>query len=148
MDVGAKADIVSDAWKYANAVGRTTVFPQASVDAWIAEGMASGDPVSTILNRRAELIRKDTISGYNQAVANAVRDNDMDSLTTSIEALRQAGQKDSTIKGNITKVAKPLFQEAVKMGTDEGYARADEIMAMLMSLGLGYKENDIIKWAQ
>jgi len=148
MDVGVKADIVSDAWKYANAIGRTTVFPQASVDAWIAEGMASGDPASVILNRRAELIRKDTISGYNQAVANAVRDNDMDTLTTSIEALRQAGQKDSTIKGNITKVAKPLFQEAVKMGTDEGYARADEIMAMLMSLGLGYKENDIIKWAK
>jgi heme-degrading monooxygenase HmoA len=64
---------------------------------------------------------------------------------TSIEALRQAGVDDSTIRSTITTEMKPLYQDALLAGDTD---KADEIYMDLMELGLGYTEKTFSDWAK
>lgn len=143
MDDDAKAELVADAFTYANQTARAKLFPDAKKDSWVTKAEKGGDPAKSIYERHEEKQKQAYIAGYQEALVRAVNENDVQSAWTSIEALRQAGKKDSDIKSYVTRKFKPVYQEAY---LKDDFRTLTALEDMLMDLDLGYGTKTFYDW--
>lgn len=147
-DDDTRAAMISDAWTYANAIAKSNL-QGGKVDSWIMNASTNGNVVDAIFDRAAEKNQKNYISGYGQAFAEAIDNDDVEAMETSLQALEDAGATDTQIKGSIRDYFKPLYQAAFMRG-DRTTMTEIEDKVVEFTAGLGKKGHlsyeDISTW--
>ena len=117
-DDETRANMIGDAWTYANALAKYNL-QGGKVDSWIMNASANGSVVKDIYNRAADKNRANYISGYGQALAEAIDNDDEEAMGVSMQALEDAGATETQIKGAIRDYFKPLYQRAFMNGDED-----------------------------
>lgn len=123
-----QAQLIVNAWSYADAVGKAAVVPGYEVTGY------GKDPVTTISQNGAKTY-------YKSELLKALKAEDMDTFDTCVEALKENGMEDSAIKTAIADSGyRDEYKAAYRRGDD---MRMLEIEETLDSTGYDY---DFAKW--
>jgi hypothetical protein len=120
-DKETKNDMVQKVWSYADQIGKHAAVPEYEVK--------ESDPVQSGINdaNKATMMR-------------CLKDGDIEGYETMVEALRDAGVEDKTIKDKIGNTYRDLYKDAYRK---EDYAKMDDIENILENTGFVF---DIGSW--
>jgi hypothetical protein len=142
-DDDTRALMITDAWNYANQIGRHNVDNRIKKDSWVANAEHNGNFVDTVIDRAAESNRSDYIKGYGQTLAEALDNKDSEMYQLSFAAMENADATEAEIRGPLRDYFKPLYQQAFEANDQDAM---DEIMEKLLDADVGFKEKDIRAW--
>ena len=142
-DDNTRAMMITDAWSYANQIGRHNVDSRIKKDSWVANAEHNGNFVDVAIERAADSNRKEYIKGYGQTMAEALDSNDSEMFDLSVTALEEAGATESEIRGSLRDYFKPLYQVAFEEHDDNTMELIEE---KLLDAGVGFKGKDFAGW--
>lgn len=142
-DDNTRALMITDAWSYANQIGRHNVDNRIKKDSWVANAEHNGNFVDVAIERAADSNRTDYIKGYGQTMAEAMDSNDSEMFDLSVTALEEAGATEAEIRGSLRDYFKPLYQVAFE---ENDTNTMDLIEEKLLDVGVGFKGKDIAGW--
>jgi len=142
-DDDTRALMITDAWNYANQIGRHNVDNRIKKDSWVANAEHNGNFVDVAIERAADSNRTDYIKGYGQTMAEALDSNDSEMFDLSVTALEEAGATDTEIRGALRDYFKPLYQVAFEENDKNTMELIEE---KLLDADVGFKEKDIRSW--
>ena len=141
-DDATRASMVKDAWTYANQIGQNAVTGRQP-DKWIMAAQKNGSVVDSILSRAADSNRSSYITGYGQALAEAIDNDDREDIGTAMAALSGAEASYAEIREPLRSYFKPLYQAAYSRGDT---AEMQDIRIKLIEAGVGFKSKDFNSW--
>jgi len=142
-DDDTRADLVTDAWTYANQLARHHLDNRGKVDGWIISADANGNAVDAIIDRAVDRNKKNYISEHGESMAEALDNEDYEAYSTSLQALEDAGATASQIKGALRDYFKPLYQAAYMSGDDDAM---EDIEDKLMGSDSDFDQDDFDGW--
>jgi hypothetical protein len=116
-DPDTQAQMIRNAWTYADGVGKSAVIP-----GYPAPDQGAGD-VGTIATEAK-------VTTYNAEMIKALDAGDWEAYGTMVEGLREAGVSDTTIKTRIGNTFRDRWKDAYRAGDDERMAEIEEILEM------------------
>jgi len=134
--------MVKDAWTYANQIGQNAVTGRQP-DKWIMAAQKNGSVVDSILSRAADSNRSSYITGYGQALAEAIDNDDREDIGTAMAALSGAEATYAEIREPLRNYFKPLYQAAYSRGDT---TEMQDIRIKLIEAGVGFKSKDFNSW--
>jgi hypothetical protein len=146
MEPRLKASALAYAIDYANQVGRKEIDSNYNVDGFVKAGLKTGDPVGGILKKinEKEITAKKT--DYQLTAADALMNNDVDSLEAAIGAMYElyALQNPDASEKQLRSNVKNLLEDDVEnLFKDADDATRDQIADTLAEVGIRY---DWGKW--
>ena len=111
-DDATKADMVGDVWTYANQTAGYQINDGVEKAAWVSLAEKEGNAPDSIIKRAVERNQKEYVNGHKESMLTSLEDGDVETALTSIEALKGAGKKKSSIQSYITNYFKPIWLEA------------------------------------
>jgi hypothetical protein len=97
----------------------------------VSEAEKTGNIIDKIIDRAIERNQNEYVNGHKKSMLDALDDGDIETAQVSIEALRDMGKKDSSIKTYITNYFKPIWQKSID---DGDFKKADDIELTLDDL--------------
>lgn len=126
-DANAQAQMIKDAWSYADSVGKSAIIPDYELTS------KGSNP--------AQSIAKDAkINGYKDEMIKALNAGDWEAYDTMVEALHQSEVEDGDIKTKIGNTYRDQYKDAYKK---DDWQRMSEIEDILDNTGFSF---DIGAW--
>ena len=126
-----KGALVDDVWIYANNKGKVAAIPDADLGNW----EESADPVGDIIAKHDAKKKDNRVTANKNNMITALNSGDIEGFETMVEALRQDGVSDESIKERISKAYRDQYKEAYR---NDDFVRMDEIEELLDSTGFSF----------
>ena len=131
-DADERATLVDSVWDYATQKGKLAAIPEAKVDDWV---QSTADPVGDIIATNEAKKQKKRVSVNKERMISSLADGDFEGYEMMVEALREDGVSDESIKERISKAYCDQYKEAYR---NEDYVRMGEIEDLLDGTGFSF----------
>lgn len=136
-DPDTKRALVEGVWDYANNRGKLAVDPNIEVDEWVRDG---SNPVQEIIDGSEAKAKKNRITTNKGNMITALSQGDIEGYETMVEALREDGVDDKTIKNKIADTYRDQYKDAYRNGD---YSEMERIETLLSNTDFDF---DTYSW--
>ena len=124
-DPDTQRALVEGVWDYANNRGKLAVDPNIEVDEWVRDG---SNPVQEIIDGSEAKAKKNRITTNKGNMITALSQGDIEGYEAMVEALREDGVDDKTIKNKIADTYRDQYKDAYRNGD---YSEMERIETLL-----------------
>jgi hypothetical protein len=141
----AQVQLIKNVYEYCNAAARYETLHTGTMDGWIAKAYASGNVIDTLFEREEEKAKDAYTKQAKQDLFSSIDNQNAEAISTSVEALRQAGQDNKSIRTFVMNNYRDQYKQAY-LANDRDTMDAIESGMLYLDLGdQGFTDPDLDK---